>query len=289
MRNKRLVVRWIIIALAAAIPAAVDAATCCVWRITNTPAPVYLCGTIHALSSKDYPLPKAYDEAVRQSNRVLFEIDPSPKSDFGEKFAKAAKYENGDEVGHHLHPKTYMLMFKAIRFVSWDWDKVKHYRPWALAYLGWGLRGYNDIHSAYGVDNHLAYLAWRLHKQTGGLESNDEHIEVLRGMADIDAELLLLDSMVHGPKLEQIGKEARAAWRVGDIGPIAAEEARERQLNIGANIRLLDYRNLRWIKRIEAEIKTGQPVAIVAGTAHFVGPNNVRELLEKRGYKIEQL
>ena len=31
------------------------AATACVWRVTNAPAPFYLVGTIHALSGKDYP------------------------------------------------------------------------------------------------------------------------------------------------------------------------------------------------------------------------------------------
>ncbi len=43
------------------------------------------------------------------------------------------------------------------------------------------------------------------------------------------------------------------------------------------------------MKRIEAEIKSGQPTAIVVGTGHFCGPNNLIELLQKRGYKIEQL
>lgn len=266
-----------------------QAGTCCVWRTTNTKAPVYLVGTIHALSGSDYPLPNPYTQAVRESNLILFEIDPSPKSDFPEKFRKAAKYPDGDEIGRHLHPKTRQLMFKAIRAVSWDWNELKHYRPWALASLGWGVRGYNDVFGEYGVDNNLSHLAGRLHKQMGGLETTEQHIDVLRGMADVDAELLLLDSMLNGPKKVKESKAIRAAWRRGDLGPLMAEEARDRQVNLGANIRLLDYRNLRWMKRIDAEIKKGTPLAIVVGSAHFVGPNNLRELLEKRGYKIEQL
>src|SRR3989442_12052365 len=38
-----------------------DAATACVWRVTNVPVPFYLVGTVHALAGSDYPLPKAYD------------------------------------------------------------------------------------------------------------------------------------------------------------------------------------------------------------------------------------
>jgi uncharacterized protein YbaP (TraB family) len=80
----------------------------------------------------------------------------------------------------------------------------------------------------------------------------------------------------------------RASWKHGDIPPISVEEERIPNQILGASITLLDYRNLRWMKRIEAEIKSGQPTAIV-GTGHFGGPNNLIELLQKRGHKIEQL
>lgn len=121
------------------------------------------------------------------------------------------------------------------------------------------------------------------------MESNDDHVEVLKGMADMDAEIMLLDALVKGDKRRDEFNEVRAAWRRGDVAAIAAHEERDRKQNPGASLRLLDYRNLRWIPRIEAEMKTGKPTAIVAGTAHFVGPNSVVDLLRKRGYKIEQL
>jgi len=265
------------------------AATSCVWRSTNTPAPVYLVGTIHALSGKDYPLPKAYEQAVRDSKLILFEQDPKPNPYYRALWERTAKYPNGEEIGRHLHPKTYKLMFGALKQVSWDWNELKYYRPWALASLGWGIRGYNDVFSAHGVDNHIHHLARRFHKQMGGLESDEEHLEVLRGMADLDAELLLLDSMLNGPKNLAQMKAVTAAWKRGDLGPLTAEVARSRQLNLGGEIRLLDYRNLRWAKRLEPRIKSGESLAVVVGSAHFVGPNNLRELLGKRGYNFEQL
>ena len=129
----------------------------------------------------------------------------------------------------------------------------------------------------------------RLGKQVGGLETGLEHIEVLQGMSDIDAELTLLDTMVRGDKRRQEFETLRAAWKRGDIGPILADEERSRKLNLGGELRLLDYRNLRWMKRIVAEIQGGVPTAIVAGVDHFIGTNSVIDLLQKRGYKVEQL
>jgi uncharacterized protein YbaP (TraB family) len=52
---------------------------------------------------------------------------------------------------------------------------------------------------------------------------------------------------------------------------------------------MLDWRNAKWIPKIEGAIKSGKPTMIVAGCAHFSGPNNVLSLLKAKGYKLEQL
>ena len=82
------------------------AATACVWRVTNAPAPFYLVGTIHALSGKDYPLPKAYAEALENSRQFFFEIEPDTTGNFSKLFAAAAAYPKGDDIRRHIHPET---------------------------------------------------------------------------------------------------------------------------------------------------------------------------------------
>jgi uncharacterized protein YbaP (TraB family) len=100
---------------------------------------------------------------------------------------------------------------------------------------------------------------------------------------------MLLDALVKGDKRRDDFNQLRDAWKHGDIAKLVALEKRDRDLNLGAEIRLLDYRNLRWIKKIDGAFKSGVPTAIVVGTAHFYGENNVRDLLAQRGYKFEQL
>lgn len=277
------------------------AATACVWRVTNAPAPFYLVGTIHALSGKDYPLPKAYDQAMRDSQQFYFEIDPDVRSedDFSKRFLKGAIYPKGEDVRRHIHPQTWDFLQKRFRrsnLLGRGWYFGEEYVPglqnirsWAIAYYLWGINGYTDVSSKYGVDYHIAYDAKRHGKPCAGLETNEAHVDVLRGMADIDAELILLDALVKGDKRRDEYNESRAAWRKGDIATLLAEELRDRKTNPGAEMRLLDYRNLRWMAKIEGAIKSGKPTAIVAGTNHFIGTNSVIDLLQKRGYKIEQL
>src|SRR4029450_1755197 len=94
------------------IPLATDAAPqgkkfpkCCVWRVTNAKAPFYLVGSIHALSKKDYPLPKPYDIALKDSTRFLLEFDPSKHAEFQKKFEAAAKYPPGQDLRSKISPE----------------------------------------------------------------------------------------------------------------------------------------------------------------------------------------
>src|SRR5947208_4234647 len=78
---------------------------CCVWRVTNAKAPFYLVGSIHALSKKDYPLPTPYEIALKQSNRLIFEFDPSRHAEFEKKFESAAKYPPGQDIRSKINPE----------------------------------------------------------------------------------------------------------------------------------------------------------------------------------------
>ena len=65
--------------------------------------------------------------------------------------------------------------------------------------------------------------------------------------------------------------ETRAAWKRGDIAALSETNASLRRGDRQTAQRLLDRRNLRWLPRIEAEMKTETPTAIVAGAGHFSG------------------
>ena len=287
-----------------------DAGTCCVWRITNVDHPFYLVGTIHSLASSDYPLPKGYEQALRDSNQFLFEMDmhPSAEYEFAKKFDVAAAYPNGDDIRHHIDPKAYVFLHKNFgysgllgpsqglskfrevnRFGSHAIEDIEKLRPWAIAFYVWGIRGYNDVFSKNGVDNYVAFQARRSGKEIKALETADEHVAVLAGMSDIESELLLLDAIVRGDKRKDDFNQLRDAWKKGDIAKMWELDQRERKLNPGAEARLLDERNVRWIPKIKAEINTGKPTAIVVGAGHYPGYNGLLKLLEHQGYKIEQL
>jgi uncharacterized protein YbaP (TraB family) len=239
-----------------ACTASTNAGTCCVWRVTNTRAPCYLVGTMHALSGNDYRLPEGYYQVLRDSKRLVFEMNPDLGSDFHEKFCRAAAYPKGDDVRRHVHPKTWQILvvsFMNARLFGRGMKVGDYYleygmqqlRPWAIAAIFYGVRGYSDIHNYYGVDNYFARQARHSGKELAGLETVDEHVEVMHGMNDVESEIILLETIVYRDKKRDELNETRAAWRRGDAASLWALTQRDRNLNPSAEIRLLDSRNVK--------------------------------------------
>ncbi len=284
----------------AAIPQTANAGTCFVWRATNTKAPCYLVGTMHALSAHDWPLPKPYYQALKDSKRFVFEMKPDPQSGFTAKFVRAATYPKGDSVERHVHPKTWEIIrvnFTKVHMLGKPFRVSGYYvqhgvqqlRPWAIAGIFYGIPGYNDVQLRFGVDNHFTYEGKRKGKELAGLETVDEHVEVLRGMNDTESEIMLLDAIVHRDKRKAWEDQLRSAWKHGDIPGTRENMARWGNLNPGAYFRLLDERNIRWIPKIKADFDSGKPTSIVVGAGHMLGPNGLIALLERKGYRFEQL
>jgi len=288
-------------------PLATDAAPqskkfpkCCVWRVTNAKAPFYLVGSIHALSRKDYPLPRPYDIALKSSIRFLFEFDPTRHQEFQTKFEAAAKYPRGQDIRSKINPELLAWLRKNMvtmipdarggtgeRLVSFD--SQLRYKPWWIAQHLAAPASYSKASASHGLDNYFVDHAIQSGKEIGGLESVNEHVAVMGGLSDRDGEFLLQDALTQPGNNDKESGRMYKAWRKGDTNALWAGDALLRSKAPSIAARFVDNRNVKWVPRIEAELKTGKPTVVVAGALHFSGPNSVIALLQKRGYVIEQL
>jgi len=257
----------------------------CLWRVTNARAPFYLLGSVHSLQRSDYDKALAVEEAVKQSQLILFEVDPKEDQTFAKKLGEAARLPRGEQIRGKISPKTYNYLRKITINGMAEWQ---HLYPWAIAMLldYPTLRGVSSI---YGVDNHVAQMARRYSKRTGGVETVDEHVHVFSDMHMIEGEVYLLQALIHAAEASQQFRLDVAAWKSGDTNRLYAMHVRRMKEAPTIWWRLLDQRNAKWIPRLEAAIKSGTPTLVVAGALHFSGPRSVIALLQKRGYKIEQL
>jgi uncharacterized protein YbaP (TraB family) len=296
-------IAFVLFSLAVLIAAPVRAAgalpKCCVWRVTNAQAPFYLVGSVHALSRKDYPLPVPYEIALKDARRLLFEFNPTQHAEFEKKFEAAAKYPPGQDIRSKIHPDLLAWLRENIttanasshrgkRPRTGSFDSGLGYKPWWIAQHLVGPVTYSGS-ASHGLDDYFVAYAKRAGKEIAGLESVDEHVAVLGGLSDRDGEIILRNALAPRKNSAAEFKRMLKAWRKGDTSGLWAGDAQFRKEASWIAARFVDERNVKWIPRIEAELKSGKPTAIVAGALHFSGPNSVITLLEKRGYKIEQL
>jgi uncharacterized protein len=287
---------------AIAAPPAKKFPKCCVWRVVNTDAPFYLVGSIHALSKNDYPLPPPYEVALKESKRFLFEFDPNRHLEFERKFEAAAKYPRGQDIRSKIDPALLAWLRENVLTLNNDprresrprvggFDSELRYRPWWIAQHLAAPMSYSKSSSStsHGLDNYFVDHARMTGKEIAGLESVDEHVAVMGGLSDREGEFLLRDALTQPKDGEKDMMRMQKAWRHGDTNALWAGDARLRGQAPTIAARFVTDRNVKWIPRIEAELKTGKPTAIVAGALHFSGPRSVITLLQKRGYVIEQL
>ncbi len=303
-KNSSSWIAFVLFSLAVLIAAPVRAAgalpKCCVWRVTNAEAPFYLVGSVHALSRKDYPLPVPYEIALKDARRLLFEFNPIQHAKFEKKFEAAAKYPPGQDIRSKIHPDLLAWLRENITTANaaphrgkqsrtGSFDSGLGYKPWWIAQHLVGPVTYSHGSAAHGLDDYFVAYAKRAGKEIAGLESVDEHVAVLGGLSDRDGEIILRNALTPHKKSAAEFKRMLKAWRKGDTPALWAGDAQFRKEASWIAARFVDERNVKWIPRIETELKSGKPTAIVAGALHFSGPNSVITLLEKRGYKIEQL
>jgi uncharacterized protein YbaP (TraB family) len=273
---------------------------CCVWRVINAKAPFYFVGSIHALSQKDYPLPLPYEIALKDSHRFVFEFDPTRHAEFQRKFEAAAKYPPGQDIRSKISPELLAWLRKNMFTIIPEghrgneerlgsFDSQLRYKPWWIAQHLATPAAYSKTSAAHGLDNYFVDHAMETGKEIAGLESVNEHVAVMGGLSDRDGEFMLQDALSQPNNGVREFSRMYTAWRKGDTNALWKGDAHLRTKAPRLAARFVDDRNVKWIPRIEAELRTGKPTAIVAGALHFSGPHSIIVLLQRRGYLIEQM
>ncbi len=250
-----------------------------VWKVTDGKGgTLYLGGSIHALRRTDYPLPPAFDEAFKKSDRLVFEDEEGKKE--AEKIFKTAEYPRGDSLKKHVDPRTYAYVVKVFSLLGVPEATVAKYRPWALTMMLWSPS--NDL----GVEGYFLKRARATKKPVSGLVSTREHYAVFTGLTDRQAEGVLLLNFI--PRGGASFDQMVSAWKRGDADRLWRETHDSYSDYPAFGERLLEARNRRWIPKIESFLQSGKNYFVIVGMGHLGGPGGLLKLLEKRGYRLEQ-
>jgi len=164
----------------------------------------------------------------------------------------------------------------------------------ALANLGDSDMRRGQVH---GVDSALVQLARRHGKTTHSLETIRERLgameQAMTGLS-CDRQLEVLAKMVRMNGTVGAGENSElhsavARWRRGDIQSLDRQLAGFRQNAPVLYEALISARNRTWFPRLVDQLARRRHTLVVVGTAHLAGPENLIQMFESKGFKVERI
>ena len=260
------------------------------WAVKTGKATIYLLGSVHLLKSDSYPLDKNIEAAYRNSKKIVFETDIGGMNTpaVREKMTVLALYPEGQTLQKNISLKTYRQLEKKVVEVGLSMDQLNRLRPWmcalTLVLLELQKMGFDPN---YGIDQYFFNKAQQDKKEMVFLESIEYQLSLFADMSAQEDESFLQQTLKDLEVVKTMLADIVESWEQGDAPRLGSI------LNISFKDhpdiynRFLSQRNKEWVTKIEDVIMQGDTALVVVGAGHFVGPDNLLELLMDKDYTIE--
>ncbi len=264
-----------------------------VWKVTKGEDFLYLGGTIHVLSAKDYPLPEAFELAYKTAEDIVFETDLKALEapEVQEQLLNAMSYRDHRALSNVLDRGTYdkldaLLKSKGLPIAVFDsftpagaMMALTQYELQKLGLIG-----------GEGVDMHFGRRAVGDGKDSVFLESFEEQLSFIRSMNNLDANLVVKSGIRDLNNLESYWAELLNAWRTGDLEQLEDIGIDEMKRDFPSLYQtILVRRNDNWFSEIENMILSEEVEFVLVGALHMAGEEGLVSRLKAAGYEVYQL
>lgn len=262
------------------------------YEITRGNNTVWLLGSVHALRTSDYPLDSRIETAYTLAERIVLEVDPTElePQHIGRIALELGRLENdrglADIFSQHEHDE----LREGFATLGLDLRQFESYEPWfaALQLLSLNLARHGFA-TGSGVDRHFAERAVSDKKETAGLETAREQLQLFDSLPMETQKTFLQEALEDSDDFGKQMTDIVSAWRRGDIETL--EKLADEELGKDPELReaLLSSRNRRWAKEIAGYLDDSRPTLVIVGALHLVGDDGVVELLREKGYEVERV
>ena len=139
-----------------------------------------------------------------------------------------------------------------------------------------------------GVEETLTQRAVADGKPITGLETPEEQFGAIGGLPLPQQNRMLLMTLEETAQLDTEIDALLAAWRSGDVEALAKTLSAEYDRFPELYGPLTENRNRAWLPQLVSMLDDDDDYLVVVGALHLVGRNSVIDLLEQRGYEVEQ-
>lgn len=264
----------------------------CVWAVELGGHRIYLAGTIHLLREKDYPLPDVFEEAYKDSSKLVFELPPDSEGN-GEvvlRMRKLGAYPPPDDLNSHLSAEAYKRVLAWADKKDFSLETLNHFRPWFLS-LTISAVEYQSLGatSEHGLDTFYEKRAATDDKPGAGLESVEFQLTLFASLPEKMQEELLVQTLDEVDTMQKDYEELLGAWRSGNLDALQKFLFRDTDKFPELMDVFLAKRNKAWIAPLEKYLKSGEHVMVLVGAGHLCGKTGLLELLKEKGCTVRQL
>lgn len=263
-----------------------------IWKVTSPKGQVlYLAGSVHLLSKDYYPLDPAFENAFDASGTLVEELD------MGEMLTPTAQMSMlqrgmlpaGKTLPSMVSEETMAAVTKAITDLGMPIAPLMQFKPWMLAItlqsLAWQKSGFD---ADLGLDKHFYDKAKAANKKVQGLETLDFQITRFDGMTPALQDQMLRETVTELNTTKESFARLADAWKQGDVGALESQILDDLRSQPEMYQRLLVERNQTWLPTLES-LAGSPPAFVVVGAAHLLGSDGLLQMLQAKGYSIQQL
>jgi len=263
------------------------------WRVERAGSTSYVFGTLHSTDEQVTNLPKPVSEAFEASQTLAVEcvLDNSAVL----KVTRAMLLPSGERLDTSMSADQVALLRDASAHYHFSFDMVTHFKPWGVMML-FSVPPSEHLRSAAGakpLDERLRAQAETAGKKVLGLETVEEQIDTLDGMAPADQMLMLDSTLREAGQIERVFAKLRDAYLARDLVSVYAllnSEMANDETGAADRFtqRLIVDRNRRMVERMDKLLQQGNAFVAV-GALHLPGASGILQLLTDKGYKITRV
>ncbi len=263
-----------------------------VWQASNGENTVYLAGTVHMLRAADYPLPAAFDQAYAQADALYFEINIDDMNAVGAQMTlmEQLMYTDGRNIESVLSPEAYDALTTFTADLGVPMMILQNMKPGMLVSTLEILSMQQLGFTPQGVDMYFHQRAKADGKAIAGFETVEQQIGFLAGMGVGEESEFIMMSLEELEKISTDIEVLVGPWRSGNtqqMNELFVESMKNSAPE--AYDLLMASRNLDWMPEIEAMFEDADTELVLVGVAHLIGEDGLIQMLENRGYRLNQL
>lgn len=263
------------------------------WKVSSKSNSAYVLGSVHLGDKSLYPLPSVIENAFANSSVLIVEVDMTKVNqlELQQLMLTAGSYPAGDSLFKHIAPETRAKLSDFLSGYGIPPEAFARFRPWLaslmLEILPMTSSGMNPDQ---GLDMYFMNKAGD--KPIEQLEDAAWQIKLYAQYPESDPDKILSRSIAQAKIANQTMEKFETYWTQGAAGKIealteslSADETKEEK---AFSRRLREDRNPHMAARLEKCLHSSESCFMVVGAAHVIGHEGIVQLLQARGYKVEQ-